>query len=211
MKTLSVLILSLVFAGLAHAKATTYVIPVLIESGDGYVSPEKLQEKYPKASALKNLPSVITLTDVKTASDQYDKQVTDIIATLDKAKAQQKKITPKDKTIDYWDVWSETFPNDDTDDATLSCYTGDAGQVEEMVRALVSDAYTEQMTIHAWRYGKTIKYAEDFDISDADNKSYLTESDAWTNYDKSSTDLLIISSIGDDGTDSTESLIPVCQ
>jgi hypothetical protein len=69
--------------------------------------------------------------------------------------------------------------------------------------------YSDQLSMNAYRVGKTSVMLND--ASEEDMKEYLSESKAWQNYDTNSSSLLIISSVGDDGTDVQESLIPVCQ
>ena len=92
-----------------------------------------------------------------------------------------------------------------------TCYRGDASGVLAIVENNTDNLYSDQYTFLGMRIGSKTQLSDSVSEGD-DGEKYLTEgSEAWAKYDTSSDDVLILASVGDDGDDIQESLIPRCK
>ncbi|QDK36167.1 hypothetical protein [Bdellovibrio sp. NC01] len=98
----------------------------------------------------------------------------------------------------------EYYPGQWSTKKAYTCYRGDAKGVVELAASLADRVYSDQYTVMAWRLG------QDKDLGSAENESDFA-SKAWDNYNVKSNTVLMLGSVGDDGTDVNESLIPACK
>jgi hypothetical protein len=94
------------------------------------------------------------------------------------------------------------------DKDNYTCYRGDGNGVIDVVSANIDNIYSDQYIVLGWKFGAK-KFVSD---DSQETEDYLKEeSKLWKNYDTNSKDVLILASVGDDGTDVNESLIPPCK
>lgn len=124
--------------------------------------------------------------------------------------------------IERAQAFSEYVPANWGDKENYTCYRGDGAKVVDIIlNKLVDNLYSDQYTLQAWRLGKKAYYNEftgEFTETPTDDFNSLFEDGDmkqdvphWANYDESSDTLIMIASIGDDGTDINESVIPHCK
>jgi len=101
-------------------------------------------------------------------------------------------------------AFGEYYPAAWGDKRNYTCYRGKAEDVVQIVLNSTDSVYSDQYSLFGYKIGKITKYVNA--ESDAD-----FESKAWKNYDKNSDSILMVGSVGDDGTDVNESLIPHCK
>lgn len=96
----------------------------------------------------------------------------------------------------------------------FTCYIGDSDRVIDDVIEIVSsqadNLYSDQFSPFAGRLGSKIILPGGEKMNKTTSDFLNKSSELWKNYDKESKNVLILSSIGDSGSDVNESLIPVC-
>lgn len=108
-------------------------------------------------------------------------------------------------------AFGEYYPANWGDEENYTCYRGSAKEAVDIALENTDNLYSDQYTLFAWRVGKKIVYGESF-VDDQESRDQLSEeSEEWKNYDKKSDTILMIGSVGDDGTDFNTSVIPRCK
>jgi hypothetical protein len=108
-------------------------------------------------------------------------------------------------------AFNEYVPAEWGDGSNYTCYRGNGDDVIDIVLNNTDGLYSDQYSVFAWRLGKKVVPGDGSDL-DQETLDYLnSESELWKNYDENSDSVLILASVGDDGTDVNESLIPRCK
>lgn len=84
-----------------------------------------------------------------------------------------------------------------------TCYVGSPKAAVSVAQKLVSYEFTEQLTVWAWRFGKTDHMVDGDD-------SPVQESEAWNKYDTTRDTVLMLASFNDSGDDLNEIVIKRC-
>lgn len=90
-----------------------------------------------------------------------------------------------------------------------TCYLGDGRGVPDTVMTLVSYQFTEQLTIYGWKYRSQIWVSDNVNPNDKDNEAFFPKE--WLNWNPRSSDVLMLGSYGDDGTDVNVMIIGRCK
>lgn len=105
----------------------------------------------------------------------------------------------------------ELFPQEYSTKDFYTCYRGDGNGVIDIVLSQVDNVYSDQYILLGWRLGKKVVVGESDDVDQGALDDLNKASKLWKNYDKKSDSVLILASVGDEGTDVQESLIPRCK
>lgn len=194
---LSVLVLSLLTGAFANARAKTVLhVPLFVEVTSG-TQPNPKYTYVPVAEFNKVLiqkgqkpqPEALEISDASNV-DAY--AIRDALDTAIQAAG-----------IRNAQAIGEYYPGQWSTKKAYTCYRGDPKGVVELAASLADRVYSDQYTLIAWKLGK------DKDLGSVENESDLG-SKAWDNYDVKSNTVLMLGSVGDDGTDVNESLVPAC-
>lgn len=98
----------------------------------------------------------------------------------------------------------EHVPGQWGDRKNYTCYRGNGRDVVDIVLNNLDSLYSDQYTLWAWKLGKTTTF-----VNVETDSSF--ESEGWNNYNEKSDSVLMLASVGDDGTDENASLIPRCK
>lgn len=202
---LTVLSLASVTAFAAPAKTVLHV-PFFVEISDGAASPKytyvpvsEINKELVKKGQAAQQESVDLETGVRfdamTVSDKLDAALA--AAGIKNAQAAR-----------------EAVPATYASAKESTCYRGDAAGVADIVSANTDNLYSDQFQLHGVRIGTDVTTEDgSTDMTVSDSIFYLLQeqSQAWASYDTASDSVLIVSSVGDDGTDIEESLIPRCK
>lgn len=203
MKQLGVLIATLLLSFQVFAAATLRVPVVLVDDSNGTTAPvTELNAKLTQAG----LPNLPLFVDISTRSNGYK-----MIETLDKKI--KNSLIALGEDGDSLRLHGGYVPTNADLAGHETCYKGDATQVYQILSTLTDILYSEQMTMHVMAYkNEKISVEEGTELDDPDTEEYFaSKSSLWKNWQGDSEDLLILSSIGDDGTDIQESLIKRCK
>ncbi len=195
---LAVLATSTAFA----APKATLRIPMILDldgNNDKPVTAAVVNPKLVKAG-VKPLPLFIELSSDD--RDAYKK----VSAVNDLVMASLTKIGYKDG-----DLATGYVPGDLDVGTFTTCFTGDATLVADLTKSVTDVVYSDQYGIHAWKYKKITKNDEG-DALDQETLDFLNnESSAFKNWNTNQDAVLILSHVGDDGDDVSESVIKRCK
>lgn len=155
-----------------------------------------------KAKGLELIPAYL---EISSSEDGYKKM-----------KAFQDKVAAEFNQLgsDYQNTMIDggLVPAQNDQGASETCYTGNALEVPDIVGSLTDIFYSDQLTMFALKYKNTAKSLSDnLDLNDPEMQKQLNQSSSlWKNWSGKNDDLLILSSVGDDGDDTQESLIHKC-
>ncbi len=177
------------------AAASTLHVPLLDENAD-----ELLTSLNPKLqmAGLRTLPEVVVL-DASNSGSEYQ-EIHDFLAS-DPVTALFPEGEPSTRAYGTPDDYSATLPDGRK---VEMCYTGDAGDVANLLFSITDNVLSDQFVLYAYRYG-TEKW---LDENVEDEGSLL---DAWGEYDTHSTDLLVLYTTSDSGDEEAWSHIPRCR
>ena len=103
----------------------------------------------------------------------------------------------------------ESVPGSNNTAKLKTCFVGDPSEVVDVITQLGDVVYSDQLSIFGVKYGKTTKILSGDDSEEA--RTYLDDSStlwkSWKGFDDT---VLMLASVGDDGTDVNESVIPAC-
>lgn len=196
--SLSVLVMSLVTGAFANAAAKTVLhVPLFVEITSGtqphpqytYVPVSEFNKVLIKKGQ-KAQPEALEISDASKV-DAY--AIRNALDTAIQAAG-----------IENAQAIGEYYPGQWSTKKAYTCYRGDAKGVVELAASLADRVYSDQYTLMAWRLGQAK------DLGSAESESDF-ESKAWDNYNVKSNTVLMLGSVGDDGTDVNESLIPACK
>ena len=197
------------FGAAAHAAKTASVksivtilkVPVMIEKADGTNVPVSELNQDLKKARTPELEEYITIStddkDTYKTVEAYKVRVEASIQLIGKA-------------------WTDAsfqgplFPTAGDDGNHQTCYKGDAHAVSDLVNASADSIFSEQLSQFAMKYKKETVFYNAVDEVETD-KLLEAESALWKSWKGDDESILILSSVGDDGDDVQESLIPVCK
>jgi hypothetical protein len=113
--------------------------------------------------------------------------------------------------IENTQAFGEYYPANWGDQENYTCYRGNPNGVLDIVLANTDNMYSDQYTFIAMKIGKKTVIGEGVSDDEETRRLLNDESPLWKNYDAKSDSVLILASIGDDGTDVQESLIRRCK
>lgn len=189
------LALTMAFASAAQA-VTLLRIPVAIgDENEKSVDLQKLNAEL-KAKGVAEIPSYI---EISSDDPSPYKTASAVDEMVDKANAVLEKQITK--------IYSSVPGDQDTKD-NRTCYSGVPSEAIGIISSLGDAQYSDQMNIFGWKYKKVTNYVN----ASADDEDALKEgSEKWRNWRGKGEAILMLSSVGDDGTDVQESLIIRCK
>lgn len=188
--------LSMAHAKSANVSGTILRIPLYVGTEPKATEVSVINRQL-AAKKIAALPKYIEIT-----SDDKDvyKKLSDIDAAITAAMEQ---LGQKDVGLAY-----QSVPGDLDTKNLKTCYLGEASQVADLTASATDRIYSDQYSIIGSRYKANIVLTDD----SQENRDYLNEnSKAWKNFSGKNDDVLIVSSVGDDGTDINESTISRCK
>jgi len=199
------MLLSISNLATAAQASTVLHVPLFVEI-EGGVQPNPTYTYVPVAEMNKTLvakgqPAQLESVDL-TADTKFDgiKTADSLTSALQAA------------GIDHAQAANELVPAAYKKGDIRTCYTGDGNRVVDIVQANTDNLYSDQFTLLGWKLGSKTVYANDIDASDKEATAALSDgSKLWKFYSKTSDAVLILASVGDDGTDVQESYIPHCK
>jgi len=179
------------------SQPTVLVVPLMFqESGELITSQAAELKKAGKGE----FPEVIEFTakNIDQARDEFS----DAVGRVSEYASDLYDADPSKGDPDEM-LWAAASPSEYVRKAGPSiCYRGNPKGVADILTQLGDGVLSDQFTMWGWRYKSTKTFEDGFDDS-----SFGKE---WSSYDTKGTDVLIVNSAGDDGTDENSSLIPRC-
>ena len=187
------------------AAPTTLHIPFFVEI-EGGVQPNPVYTYVPvseinPALIAKGLPAQQESVDLTSTSHFDSLSLSDqLTSALGKA------------GIEHAQAAGEAVPATYKKGQIQTCYTGDGNGVVDIVLKNTDNIYSDQYSLLAWKLGEKTVYSDSVDSTDKEFLSGLyAQSNAWKFYRKTSDSVVILASVGDDGTDVQTSVIPRCK
>ncbi|MFL5785369.1 MAG: hypothetical protein ACJ76H_12200 [Bacteriovoracaceae bacterium] len=194
---------SLAFVSLSAfaAPKATLRVPVMLDLTGNNDKPIAASVINPKlvAKGLKALPLYVEL--VSGEQNQYKK--IEAVGTL--AESELPKIGYKEGRLA-----SGYVPGDIDQRGAETCFTGDGTLVADLTKEVTDIVYSDQYGIHGWKY-KNVVRGDDGELDEESLKWLNDNSKTWKNWNKTQDAVLILSHVGDDGDDVSESVIKRCK
>lgn len=197
MKKFVLALSTLLFTAQVYAAASIR-LPIFIEGDNGPIPVAEINKEL-AAIGVSAIPEYL---EVSTSEKAYEK----IDAFQIKAEATLKTLGEK---YEYSMVQGGHYPGNVDTAEYFTCYKGNAIEIPELVQSMTDVYYSDQMTVWGYKYKNTKVLLNEVD---EETEGYVSDESAlWKNWSGQGEDLLMLSSIGDDGDDVQESLIKKCQ